>query len=316
MALTTELLNANALTSGLTDEQKQAITEMSRNDETAVIGQRVGEIYGGLDNDILSASGIAKNGTEKTYDYAKRVIGELKSQSGDVAAKQKEIDTLTKEKARLEGVIASGGSDAETKKALNQAKADLANVTKEYTELKTKYDDAEKNYAKELMNVRMEGEFAKASTGVKFKADLPKTVTDVLMGQAIAKVKGMNPEYIDDGKGGKVLAFMQDGTPMRNPERNLNPYTAAELVEKQLREMGVLETPRKQTGAGTDPNQGGKGGGATVDLSAARTQSEANEIITKQLMQQGLTVGSKEFQDAMSKAWTDNNDRIKALPIK
>ena len=71
MALTNELLNANAATAALTDEQKTAIVEMSRNDEQAVIGQKTGEIYGGLDADILAASGIAKNGTEKTYDYAK-----------------------------------------------------------------------------------------------------------------------------------------------------------------------------------------------------------------------------------------------------
>lgn len=317
MALTTELLNANALTSGLTDEQKNAITEMSKNDETAVIGQKVGEIYGGLDNDILSASGIAKNGTEKTYDYAKRVIGELKSQGGDIAAKQKEIDALTKEKTRLEGVIASGGSDAETKKALNQAKADLANVTKEYTDLKTKFDAAEQTHAKQLMDVRMEGEFAKASSGIKFKADLPKTVTDVLMGQAVAKVKAMNPEYIDDGKGGKVLAFMENGTPKRNPERNLNPYTASELVEKELRDMGVLETPRKQTGGGTDPNAGkNKDTVISVDISAARSQNEVNEIITKQLLDQGLTIGSQKFQEAMTKAWTDNSAHIKSLPVK
>ena len=44
MALTTELLNANAALSGLTDEQKTAIVEMSKNDETAVIGQKTGEI--------------------------------------------------------------------------------------------------------------------------------------------------------------------------------------------------------------------------------------------------------------------------------
>lgn len=314
MALTTELLNANQTTSGLTDDQKAAIVEMSKNDESAVIGQKVGEIYGGLDTDILSASGIAKNGTEKTYDYAKRVIGELKAQGGDIAAKQKEIDALTKEKTRLEGVIASGGSDAETKKALNQARADLANVTKEYTELKTKFDNAESTHAKQLMDVRMETEFAKASSGIKFKADLPKTVTDVLMGQAVAKVKAMNPEYIDDGKGGKVLAFMQNGTPMRNPERNLNPYTASELVEKELRDMGVLETPRRQTGAGSVGGQGSQGG--TVDLSGARTQTEANEILTKQLLQQGKTVGSKEFQDALTKAWADNKDFIKSLPLR
>ncbi|MGF2525882.1 hypothetical protein ACQUW0_26495, partial [Ralstonia pseudosolanacearum] len=104
MALTTELLNANAALSGLTDEQKTAIVEMSKNDETAVIGQKTGEIYGGLDADILAASGIAKNGAEKTYDYAKRVIGEIKGQAGNAAELQTKVSELEKEKTRLESV--------------------------------------------------------------------------------------------------------------------------------------------------------------------------------------------------------------------
>ena len=65
MALTSEILRANAATAALTDEQINAIVTLSQNDEDSVIGQKTGEIYGGLDNDILSASGIAKNGTEK-----------------------------------------------------------------------------------------------------------------------------------------------------------------------------------------------------------------------------------------------------------
>ena len=100
MALTTELLNANAALSGLTDEQKTAIVEMSKNDETAVIGQKTGEIYGGLDADILAASGIAKNGAEKTYDYAKRVIGEIKGQAGNAAELQTKVKKKKKEKKR------------------------------------------------------------------------------------------------------------------------------------------------------------------------------------------------------------------------
>lgn len=314
MALTSELIRANAALAGLSDAQVAAITEMSRNDEDSVIGQKTGEIYGGLDNDILATSGIAKDGKEKTYDYAKRVITTLKQGADSLAAKQKEVDALTKEKTRLEGVIASGGSDAETKKALTKAQADLANVTKEYTTLKTKFDNQESEHAKQLLDVKMEGEFNKASAAVKFKADLPKAVTDVLLAQAIAKVKAMNPEYIDDGKGGKVLAFMQNGTPLRNPDTNLNPYTASELVQKELKGMGVLEAGRTQTGAGTGGQGGGQGGGQTYDLTGVRTQTEASEIITKQLLAQGKVIGSKEYQEAFGKAWKDNN--IKSLPIR
>lgn len=316
MALTNELLNANAALAGLTDEQKAAIVEMSRNDETAVIGQKTGEIYGGLDADILAASGIAKNGTEKTYDYAKRVIGEIKGQAGNAAEMQGQISELTKEKARLESVIAKGGADAETKRALEQAKADLANVTKEYTDLKTKYDTAASEHEKALFGMKIDGEFAKATAGLKFRADLPASVVSVLTEQAVAKVKAMNPEYIDDGNGGKVLAFMENGTPKRNPENNLRPFTAAELVAKELTTMGVLETGRKQTGAGSKEEQGGGGSGKAVDLAGARTQDEAHEIIAKQLMARGLVNGSKEFEKAMTDAWKDNHDVLKGLPIR
>lgn len=316
MALTTELLEANAALSGLTDEQKSAIVEMSKNDETAVIGQKTGEIYGGLDADILAASGIAKNGTEKTYDYAKRVIGEIKGQAGNAAELQTQVSELTKEKARLEGIIAKGGSDAETKRQLDQTKADLANVTKEYAELKTRFDNEKSEHEKTLFDIKVDSEISKATAGLKFKADLPASVTSVLMQQAIAKVKGMNPEYIDDGNGGTILAFKENGALKRNPNNNLNPYTASELITDELKSMGVLDEGRKQAGAGSQGGGSGHGGGANaVDISGAKTQDEANEIIAKQLMERGLVNGSKEFEKAMSEAWKENRDIIKGLPV-
>ena len=315
MALTTELLNANAALSGLTEEQKTAIVEMSKNDETTVIGQKVGEIYGGLDADILSASGIAKNGAEKTYDYAKRVIGEIKSQAGNTTELQNKVAELEKEKARLDGIIANGGADAETKRQLEQARADLANVTREYGDVKAELERTKEEHTKALFAAQLDNEFAKATSGIKFKADLPASATSVLLQQAIAKVKGMNPTYIDDGKGGKVLAFMENGTPKRNPETNLAPYTASELVIAELKTMGVLDEGRRQTGTGEHGGQGGKET-TIADLSGARTQDEAHEIIAKQLMARGLVNGSKEFDEAMATAWKENKDVIKALPIR
>ena len=314
MALTAELINGNAILNALTDEQKAIIIEMSRNDEASVIGQKTGEIYGGLDADILAASGIAKNGTEKTYDYAKRVIGEIKEKAGKLDESLKQIDALSAEKARLEKVIADGGADAETKRQLTQAQTDLASVTKSFTELKAQYDEQKEQHVKELFGIKLDSEFSRATSGLKFRADIPQNVTDVIVSQAIAKVKGMYPEYIDDGKGGKILAFKdaENGAIMRNPEKNLNPYTASELVEKELKTMGVLESGRKQGGAGTKP-QGGNGSGS-IDIAGARTQDEAYEAIASSLMAQGMTIGSNEFETAMSKAWAANN--VKSLPLR
>ena len=156
MALTIDVLRANAALAGLTDEQLTAITTLSVNDENSVIAKKTGEIYGGLDADILAVSGIAKNGTEKTFDYAKRVLTEFKTKVEGANGLQSQIDSLTKEKARLEKAIADGATDAETAKALKQAKADLQSVTTQYNDLKTKYDQAEQTHTNEVFGIRVE----------------------------------------------------------------------------------------------------------------------------------------------------------------
>lgn len=312
--LTREILTSNAVLAGLTDEQINAITTLSQNDENSVIAKKTGEIYGALDADILSVTGVAKNGTEKTYDYAKRVMVEMKAAAESAAALQSQIDGLTKEKARLEKVIANGSADAETAKELKQAKADLASITNQYKELFEKTNNMQAEHDKEMFNIRVDNALQMASGGLKFKAGLPEAVTRVLLQQASEKIKGMNPELIDDGNGGKVLAFKgEDGAILRNPQNQLNPYTPAELLSRELASMGVLDTGRKQQGGGTTPPSGtGENGAAVVDVSQARNQQEAYDIIADTLMRQGKTVGSAEFDAAMAQAWKDGN--VRALP--
>ena len=314
--LTREILVANAALSGLTDEQITAITTLSQNDENSVIAKKTSEIYGALDADILAVSGIPKNSNEKTYDFTKRVIGELMTKAESAKGLQSQIDTLTKEKARLEKAIADGSADAETVKALKQAKADLANVTTQYTELNTKFEQMKTEHEKEMFGVKIDNALQTAAAGLTFKTGLPESVTKVILAQANEKIKGMNPEYIDDGNGGKILAFKDaSGAIMRNPNNQLNPFTPGELLTKELETMGVLEPKRQQTGGGTNtPRRQTGSGSIVVDASGAKTRTEAYDIIANSLMQQGLTIGSKDFNDAMNQAWKDNN--ISNLPEK
>jgi hypothetical protein len=317
MALTSDVLKANAVLSGLTDEQIQAITTLSQNDENTVIAQKTGKIYGDLDADILAATGVAKNGTEKTYDYAKRVLSEFKAKAEGANGLSAQIDSLTKEKARLEKAIADGATDAETAKALKQAKADLTAVQTQFNDLKTKYDEAEQKYQNELFGVRIESALQTAVAGIKFKPELPESATKVLLSQAIDKIKAMNPEYIDDGKGGKVLAFKDEtGALMRNPNNQLNPYTPADLLTRELETMGIIDKGRQAAGGGSTPPAGGSGGigGGAISISGAKTRVEAYDAITQSLQGQGLQVGTKQFDDAMTAAWKENN--IAALPEK
>lgn len=311
--LTKELLAANAVLTSLSDEQINAIVTLSQNDENTVIGNRFGEVYRTFDENIAKASGIARNGDEKTYNYLDRVLGELVSKGKE---SERQVTELTKEKARLEKAIAEGSADAETKKALTQAQKDLASVTKQFTDLKTQYDTLEANHTAELFGLKVESEINGAKQGIKFKAGFPASVTDVIMQNAVAKIKGMNPEFIDNGNGGKMLAFKDgNGAIMRNPENQLNPYTASDLLQRELKQMGVLDEGIKQDGTGTQPiRQQTDGNAPAVDISGARTRTEAYDIITTQLMQQGMTKGSSEFENAMNESWKQNN--VASLPMQ
>ena len=102
---------------------------------------------------------------------------------------------------------------------------------------------------------------------------------------------------------------------MRNAEKQLEPYTIGDLLVKELKLMGVLDEGRQQRGAGTKPRvTRDQEGAIVIDLAGVKSQTEAQELIAQTLMKQGLTNGSKAFQEAMNKAWADNN--ISALPIK
>lgn len=313
--ITSEMLAQDAVLSGLSDEQKEAVVLMSKNDEETVIGDRFREVYNRLDATIAKETGIARNGDEKTYNYLERAARELAAKANSVDGLNQKVGDLTKERDRLQKALEDGG-DETVKRQLAQANKDLNSVRQQYDTLKAQFEKANEDHATELMGVRIDNELAGAKAGLKFKAEFPQSATDALLAQALNTVKGMSPEFIDDGKGGKRLVFKgQDGEIVRNPENHLEPFTAAELLKKELRAMGILDEGRQAAGGGTKPPQQKQGNGSVpVDVSMARTQNEAHEIIAKQLMQQGLVNGSKEFQTAMDQAWKDNN--VQALPMQ
>lgn len=315
--ITREMLTGDTALGTLTDEQINAIVTLSRNDEEAVIGARFREVYNQLDETIARTTGIARNGDEKTYLYMERAALALAAKANSVEGLQTKVNELTRERDRLKKAVEDGVADEQLKKQLTQAQADLENVRQQYDTLKAETDQMKTQHAQELLGLQVDNEIRGAMGGIKFKAEFPQAVTDTILNQAITKIKGLNPEFVDDGQGGKKLVFNDaNGAMMRNPDNRLEPYTAGELLAKELKQMGVLDEGRQQQGGGTHPNGGGgAGGGAqTVDITMAKTQTEAQEIIHTQLMQRGLVNGSAEYQEAMTQAWKDNN--VSSLPVQ
>ena len=312
--ITVEMLAADAALAGLTDEQKNAIALMSKNDEEVVIGNRFREVYNKLDETIARETGIARNGDEKTYLYLERAAKELATKANSVEGLNTKIADLSKERDRLKEQIAKGGDEA-LRKQLEQATKDLDGVRKQYDTLKADFDKAKTDHAAELFGIQIDNVLAGAQAGLKFKPEFPQAATDTLLAQALAKVKGMNPNFIDDGKGGKRLVFKGEyGEIARDPENHLEPYTAEALLKQELRAMGILDEGRRAAGVSTTQPQQHQQQGAAVDLSMARTQQEADNIIHSQLNAQGLVRGSKKYQEAYDASWRDNN--INTLPMK
>ena len=311
MALTAVLLRANAALAGLSEEQIAAIEELSRNDENTVIGTRIGELHGQYDTDVLSVTGIAKRQGEKSYDYVKRVLGDYKQKAAGADQLSQTIATLQTEIEGYKKTIAEGKGSEEVAKQLKDAQKQLADTQalfeQKNKEWETKYTALNTQYQTSLIDA----EFGKALSGMKFKSIYPESVQKTLIDSAKRTVLSTaKPDWLEEN-GEKKLVFRDaTGNIMTNPENKLNPFTPGELLKKELKE--VLDNGRQQNGAGTR-NLGGNGG-STFDLGGATTQVAADEMISKHLMSQGYTRGSKEFADEAQKIRTENG--VDKLPVQ
>lgn len=299
--LTEEVLRANESLKDLTDEQITTISTLSENDENTVIGQKFGEVYRKMDETIEQATGIKREGDEKTYVYLERATKKFSEKYGD-------YETLKSKVADLEKQVAEGG-DAALRAQLEQAKAELATTKEQFNTVKAEFDTAKAEHANALMGMRIDNEINRAKEGFNFKKGFSEQVMATLIGQAIANVKAKHPTF--EGEEGKqVLVFKDDkGATLNNPENKLNPFTAKELLQKEFEAMDILEKqPAK--GAGSS----GGGGSTETTLTGVSTKVEANDVITKMLLERGIAKTSPKFKEEFDKLWNENN--CDDLPLK
>ena len=310
------MLNQNAALSTLTDAQKAAITEISKNDEATVIGTKIGALHGQYDADILNVSGIAKAEGEKSYDYLKRVLGDYKTKLDGTKTLSAQLETQKNKVTELEAKLAAGGSDEALKQQLKDARHQVTQLQTQLTAKTGELDRAKKDYEQKEKDLQVGFAFTNATAGIKFKADVSEPVKKILLAAAKDEIlaKG-TPDFIDDGNGGKKLVLRDAaGNTLNNPKNNLNPYTIEELVmETSLKD--VIDTGRQQPGGGTvPPVKPNGGGGTTLDLSGVKTQLEADTQIEKYLLSTGLTRDNAEFGNKVLEIRNENN--VSELPIR
>lgn len=313
MALTAAVLRANAGLASLSDEQLSIIAELSRNDENTVIGTRIGELHGQYDADVLSVTGIAKNQGEKSYDYVKRILADYKQKAAGSEALNSQIADLQSQIETYKKTIAEGKGNEVISQQLRDAQKQLADTQALFEaknkEWQDKYDGLNSQYQQSLIDA----EFSKALQGIKFKAIYPESVQRTLVDSAKRTIlAAAKPDWVDEN-GTKKLVFRDAaGNIMTNQENRLNPFTPGELLQRELKD--VLDTGRKQIGAGTQGFQGNGGAGGALDLTGITNQVDADDAIRKHLMRLGFTRGSKEFSDESMKLRKEY--QVDKLPIQ
>ena len=314
--LTIEMLRQSSALTGLTDDQLNAIAEMSRNDENTAIGTKIGALHGQYDADILGITGIKKKDGEKSYDYAKRVLGEYKTKAESVKTIQTQLTAAQAQVAELQSKLEKGAGDETLKQQLKDAKAQVTQLQTQLQTKETEFNTKKAEFDKTIKDTHVDYAFQAATAGLKFKSGITEPIQKTLLNAAKAEVlaKG-TPDFIEDGQGGKKLVIRgADGNILNNPKNNLNPYTMHELVmETSLKD--VIDTGRQQTGGGTGGFGSGSGGtGGTLDLSGIKSQVEADKAIEAHLLANGLTRDSQEFADQSMQLRTENN--VASLPIR
>jgi len=314
--LTIEMLRQSSALTGLTDDQLNAITEMSRNDENTVIGTKIGALHGQYDADILGITGIKKKDGEKSYDYAKRVLGEYKTKAESVKTIQTQLTAAQAQVAELQSKLEKGAGDETLKQQLKDAKAQVTQLQTQLQTKETEFNTKKAEFDKTIKDTHVDYAFQAATAGLKFKSGITEPIQKTLLNAAKAEVlaKG-TPDFIEDGQGGKKLVIRgADGNILNNPKNNLNPYTMQELVmETSLKD--VIDTGRQRAGGGTGGLGSGSGGtGGTLDLSGIKSQVEADKAIEAHLLANGLTRDSQEFADQSMQLRTENN--VASLPIR
>lgn len=299
--ITEEMLTAASELTALTPEQRAAIITLSRNDENTVIARHTGEIYRQMDESIKTATGIDRDGSEKTYDYLKRATTAFAGKYKDYDSMKGQIDALTAEKKTLEEKLAKGGGDEQLKSQLASVQAELTATKNQFNELKAAKDKAEADHATALLGLRVDSEVAKAKEGLKFKAGLSDQAIASLMGIAIAELKGYNPRYEGEAGSEVVRYYDKDGVIMNNPDNKLNPFTTQELLMRSLKKLDILDEGKGGKGAGG----GGSHGGGAKTIQAA-TQVDAMDAIEKILIGKGMIKGSGDYQRELSKMWDEN----------
>ena len=292
------MINKEILTNNVPELSEEQATKLETIFNNA-LGQRIGEIHGQYDADILAVTGRQKPSGVKTYEHMKSILTEFKNNTSGEELKS-QLEALKAENKNLEEKIKSDdGSET-----INQLRAAYEAEKNEWQKQLAEKD--------QRMTANQENqEFDKAFSGLKRKdySVISESLQQAAFKQEVADLKAETTRVFENGK---MIFKDKDGKTLLNKKNNLEPYTAAELLAERKAIKDILDEGKHAAGAGTGAQ--GVNNKVSISIGAAKTRVEGTEAIRTALFAEGLTVNDPEFQKRFDTAYKENE--ISKLPLK
>lgn len=258
---------------------KKAQDTAIENGVEAIINTKIGETHQKYENDVKELFGIDKEDGEKGYQYLKRAGGITKDKISELETKVAEGSGDKELVGRYESL--KGDYD----KLKNQAQVDNDTSIKKMSELNS-------TIKRNAINVEVQ----KAVSKLTFKEDLPEYSKMFIDAEVDKIVK--SAEIVDEN----IVYKDAEGKTIIDGQYNTMPIE--DIVKSKLSEI-IDSGDGKKGGNGGKPVQKlvSKDGKLTIDLGEVKTQSEATDLVDEQCRANGITLGSKD--------WNDLRDEVK-----
>jgi len=252
------------------------------NFEETKIAPKISELHNKYDEDIHSVLGVRKNADEKTYDFLKRTLSEMKAERDERIAKIENLEKAVK--------------DTTGKEALEQAQRELESVRNKHNSAISEWESKYQELEGSTHMMKINNELDKGLTGLVFKdaklvpEDVRNIHINVVKGE-LAKIA----EFVD----GKMVFKNDQGEIIR--DEKLNPLGPKEILKDRLK--AILNEGREQKGPGIDKNEPvikTKDGKIDVTLVVPDSVKTNADLMTF-MLESGLKRGSKEFSAAYAK---------------
>jgi hypothetical protein len=241
----------------------------------AEIGQKVKAVHDQYDEDLFKLTGKRKAGNQKTYDFLKEQIEEIKK-----AQKKGDHDPV------LDDKLKELQSELEKRKDWVPAE--------KLSELETKYFNESINSRLSLNLDKKPIAAPPHITDEKAKQEYAATQREMIKTNFLQK---FTPKKDADGN---IVFYLGDKLQINTA--TAKPLTEAELIDLHYSSYFVPETKTK-TGTGT-------GGGKTakaIDTNEAslKTKEDVTEFLNKKYNPQGIKVGNKKWNDDYQRILTE-----------